>query len=120
MQLVASGIQPLQNGSVLHDVTLLGGAGASRAWAKAAIARGLTALEAHAKEHAETYCVGDTVTLADVFLVPQLYNARRFEVARDAYTTLLAIDARLSELPAFSAAHPDRQPDARSAKGASR
>ncbi len=57
------------------------------------------------------YCVGDAVSIADAYLVPQVYNARRFEVPLDAYPTIVAIDAHLTTLPAFAAAHPDRQPD---------
>ena len=49
-------------------------------------------------------------------LVPQLYNARRFDVDVDAYPTLLRAEARCASLPAFQAAHPDRQPDAPSAE----
>ncbi len=58
------------------------------------------------------YCIGDEVTLADAYLVPQVYNARRFGVALDDYPVIASVDAHLKALPAFAAAHPDRQPDA--------
>ena len=57
------------------------------------------------------FCHGDTPTLADCCLVPQVYNARRFNVGLAEYPRILAIDARCAELPAFKAAHPAAQPD---------
>ncbi len=58
------------------------------------------------------YCIGDTATLADAYLIPQVYNARRFSVPLDDYPVIRGIDAYCTGLPAFRAAHPDRQPDA--------
>jgi glutathione S-transferase len=70
-------------------------------------------LEAAARTRAAgPYLHGATVSLADVCLVPQMYNARRFQCALDAYPTLVAVDAALRELPAFAAAVPERQADA--------
>lgn len=57
------------------------------------------------------YCVGDAVSIADAYLVPQVYNARRFDVPLDDYPLIVSIDGHLSTLPEFQAAHPDRQPD---------
>lgn len=65
-----------------------------------------------ARSAAGRYCIGDTVTLADAYLVPQVYNARRFGVPLDDYPTIGSVDAHCAALPAFEAAHPDRQPDA--------
>ncbi|WP_338863697.1 maleylacetoacetate isomerase [Myxococcus stipitatus] len=108
---VNSGIQPLQNLSVLQRIkSELNGD--DKAWAAHWNMRGLEALESLVKPTAGRYCVGDAVTLADVCLVPQLYGARRFGVDVSAYPTLLRIEAACAELPAFQAAHPDRQPDA--------
>ena len=56
--------------------------------------------------------VGDDPTLADCCLVPQIFNARRFEVDMAPYPTLVAIDAACNALPAFQQAHPAQQPDA--------
>jgi maleylpyruvate isomerase len=76
---------------------------------------GLAAFEERVKETAGKYCVGDAPTFADLCLVPQLYSARRFEIdVATRFPTLTRIDAALAELPAVSAAHPDRQPDANS------
>lgn len=72
----------------------------------------LRAVEAMAKETAGTYCVGDAPGLADAFLIPQLYAARRFRIDLSCCPTLLAIDERCQKLPAFAKAHPDNQPDA--------
>lgn len=58
-----------------------------------------------------TYCHGDTPTLADCVLVPQLFHARRFGCDLSAYPTLVRIDEALNQLPAFQAAHPNKQPD---------
>lgn len=57
------------------------------------------------------YCVGNTVTVADVYLVPQCYGARRFDVDPAQFPRLAAIERRLTQLPAFQAADPSRQPD---------
>lgn len=74
--------------------------------------RGLAALEATVQPLAGNYCVGNAVTLADAALVPQLYNARRFQIDLAPFPTLLRIEAALAELPAFKQAHADAQPDA--------
>jgi maleylpyruvate isomerase len=110
-EMVNSGIQPLQNLSVLqfvkHELK-----GDDKSFPAHWNARGLTALEAAVKETAGTYCLGETVSFADIFLVPQLYGARRYEVDLTPFPTLTRIEAACEKLPAFQAAHPDRQPDA--------
>jgi len=58
------------------------------------------------------YSYGATVTLADICLVPQVYNARRLKVPLDNYPKIVAVDAACAKLPAFQRAHPDQQPDA--------
>ncbi len=58
------------------------------------------------------YCFGGNVTLADIYLVPQMYNARRLKVPLDAFPKLVAADAALQKLPAFDKARPENQPDA--------
>jgi maleylpyruvate isomerase len=110
-EIVNAGIQPLQNSGVLARVkTQLGGDEA--AWARHYMARGLGALETVAKETAGAFLVGEAVSVADVYLVPQLYNARRYAVPLDAYPTLLRVEAACVTLPAFADSHPDKQPDA--------
>jgi maleylacetoacetate isomerase len=89
-------------------------------WVAHWIDRGFSALErwvgsmpgAPAVVGAQRFCFGDTPTLADVCLVPQMYNARRFSVDVTPYPRLVAICAHLERLPAFAAARPENQPDA--------
>ncbi|MFO0335203.1 MAG: maleylacetoacetate isomerase, partial [Pseudomonadota bacterium] len=78
------------------------------------IGEGLRALEELAKRHSAEGRVlyGREVTLADVCLVPQLYNARRFGAELAPYPTLVAIGAALEQLPAFARARPEAQADA--------
>jgi maleylpyruvate isomerase len=109
-EIVNSGIQPLQNLSVGKRVRDLGGD--SNAFSAHFIERGLRAFEAIARETAGTFCVGDRPSFADCVLVPQLYAARRVNVEVAAFPLLARIEAHCAELPAFAAAHPDRQPDA--------
>ena len=78
-------------------------------WVKHWMAEGFGPLEAMA---GAPYLCGDAVTMADLCLVPQLYNARRFRVDLTPYPKLTAIDARLLALPAFDKALPENQPDA--------
>lgn len=110
-ELVNAGIQPLQNLLVTNQVRDVL-KGDPQAWVHFFVGRGLHALEQRAQETAGDYLVGDTPTIADVFLVPQLYSARRFEVPLDGLDTLLRIEARALALPRWVDAHPDRQPDA--------
>jgi maleylpyruvate isomerase len=83
-------------------------------WAQHWINLGLSALEPMAVEGAQRrkFCVGDTPTLADICLVPQLANARRFGCDLSLYPTLLRIEAACNALPAFADAAPEKQPDA--------
>jgi len=109
-EMVNSGTQPLQNLTVLDHVEA-GGMDRNE-WARHFIARGLAALEAAAHETAGAFLVGDAVSLADAYLIPQLYNARRFNVDLAPIPTLVRIESACAALPAFAAAHPDAQSDA--------
>ncbi|WP_437275727.1 maleylacetoacetate isomerase [Sorangium sp. So ce375] len=110
-EMINSGTQPMQNTATLKCVRdELGGD--EKAFARRFIASGLAAFQAAASELSGRFCVGDQVTVADVFLVPQLYNARRYEVDLAPLSTLTRIEAACMELPAFQAAHADRQVDA--------
>lgn len=79
------------------------------AWIDHWISGDLAALETMAAEHAAPYLCGETPGIADLCLVPQMFNARRFQVALDDFPRLREIDAALTSLPAFAAAHPNRQ-----------
>ena len=89
-----------------------GDATGGRAWRAHFIAAGLGALEAMRAEHGGAFLHGDALSLADLHLVPQLFGARRFGVALDAFPRLSAVEARCAAAPAFQAAAPERQPDA--------
>ena len=112
--LVGCDIHPLNNlrvGNTLRE-TFGADQAAVDAWATRWIAPGFEALEALVARHGAGWCFGDAPTLADCYLIPQIYSARRFNVALDAFPRLLAIDAGAAGHPAFVAAHPDAQPDA--------
>ena len=115
-QLVACDIHPLNNLRVLQYLgDRLGVDTASRdAWYRHWIGEGLRALEQRLSTEPATrrFCHGDAPGLADCCLVPQLYNARRYGCALDAFPTVLAIEAACSELDAFRKAAADAQPDA--------
>jgi maleylpyruvate isomerase len=108
---INSGIQPFNNQATLKHVKSLVPDG-DRPWAAHWIGRGLEALEQAVKPVAGHFCIGDTPTVVDCLLVPQLYSARRFEVALEAFPTLTRIESRCVILPAFQGAAPERQPDA--------
>lgn len=110
VEIINSGIQPLQNLSTMADIKRLGGD--ATVFARAANERGLAALEVEAEASGGPYLTGASITLADVFLVPQIFAARRFDVDTARFPRLTEIDAKLAEHPAFVAAHPSRQVDA--------
>jgi maleylacetoacetate isomerase len=107
--LVACDIHPLNNLRVLHYLKreLAADETARNAWYGHWVREGFAALEAMTAGHDAPYLCGDAPGIADVCLVPQMYNARRFEVALDDFPILRRIDAALTVLPAFAAAHPD-------------
>lgn len=107
---IAADIHPLNNLRVLRYLQHELGQDepARNTWYAHWIAEGLAALEALAAPRAGRSLFGDSPSLADICLVPQLYNARRFEVPLDPYPTLLRADAEANKLDAFIAAHPDR------------
>ncbi|HZG10103.1 MAG TPA: maleylacetoacetate isomerase [Allosphingosinicella sp.] len=107
---IACDIHPLNNLRVLKYLNgPLGQDDAGKqAWIARWIVDGFAALEAMATPCAGRFLVGDTPTLADICLVPQVYNARRFEVDLSPFPLLVAADAAAAAHPAFAAAHPDR------------
>lgn len=107
---INAGIQPLQNLPVFAEVERLGGD--KLAWAKKWNERGLAALEALAQETVGTFLVGQTPTLADVCLVPQLYAARRFGCDTAQFPTLERVEAACFAVSGLDATRPEKQPDA--------
>jgi maleylacetoacetate isomerase len=106
---IAADIHPINNLRVMKHLASLGIEQEARDdWYRHWIGEGFEALEALAGPRAGRFLFGDRVTTADVCLVPQMFNARRFEVDLSPYPTLLRADAEASALEAFAAAHPDR------------
>ncbi len=113
---IACEVHPIQNLRVLNYLKSefkLGDAETNR-WAQHWIGLGFAALEemVRAAPKRGKFCFGDAPTLADLCLVPQLSNARRFGCDLSAYPTLVQIDAHCGTLPAFVNAAPENQPDA--------
>lgn len=112
--IVACDIHPLNNLRVLKALKgeLCADEIAVQTWIARWIGEGFAALEAIALSHGGEFCFGDAPTLADCCLIPQIYNARRFDVDLSHYPTLRAIDARCATIDAFVRAAPEQQPDA--------
>jgi maleylpyruvate isomerase len=114
-EIVNSGIQPLQNLSVMKAVTKFGGD--ASAWPQPFLAHGLAAYEALVADTANVlgagkFSVGDRPTIADCCLVPQLVSARRFGVDYKQHAHVSRIEEACMALDAFKNAMPDQQPDA--------
>jgi maleylacetoacetate isomerase len=113
---IACEIHPLNNLRVLNYLKSELGVSdeAKLAWYRHWLGSGLAALEAElaSSSHTGRFCHGDNPSLADCCLVPQLFNARRFDCDLSAYRTLLAVEGACNELAAFRNAAPERQPDA--------
>jgi maleylacetoacetate isomerase len=112
---IACDIHPLNNLRVLNFLRAPLGHGDAdvNTWYAHWIARGFTALEAEvAATSDKRFMYGERVTLADVCLVPQMYNARRMQCELAPYPRLRAISAHLEALPEFARAAPEAQPDA--------
>lgn len=110
---IACDVHPLQNLKVLGWLRELGQDQAGvDAWAGRVIGDGLDAFDTLIAPYAGAFCFGDVLTLADICLVPQLLNARRFGVDVTRWPRLLAIEAVCLAHPAFIAAAPADQPDA--------
>jgi maleylacetoacetate isomerase len=111
-QIIACDIHPLNNTSPLrylkhqlgHDQAQID------AWYRHWILEGFEAVEALIQPR--PYAFGNAVTLADICLVPQVANARRFNVPLDRFPKIVAVDKACLEVPAFAKARPENQPDA--------
>ena len=113
VQLVNSGIQPLQNLSVIQDIQKRWDFPRSEAirWCHDWIQVGLEALELITTETAGAFSYKDAVGMADCCLIPQLYNARRFGIDTSVFPTLHRIESHCGSLEAFQNAHPEAQGD---------
>jgi maleylpyruvate isomerase len=112
-QAIACDIHPLQNLKVLAKIkALTGSEEQSQAWARFVNEDGLAACEAMLAKEPGPFCFGARPTLADICLVPQLANARRFKSDVAQFPRLLAAEAAANALPAFADAAPAKQADA--------
>ncbi|HET7020562.1 MAG TPA: maleylacetoacetate isomerase [Xanthobacteraceae bacterium] len=115
-QIIGCDIHPLNNVRVLKHVQAQFGAdeAATNKWYRHWIAEGLGGLETYVASAglAGRFCYGDTVTMADICLVPQIFNAQRFDCPIDDYRTLVTIFERCMALEAFRATQPNTQADA--------
>jgi maleylpyruvate isomerase len=112
-QVVCCDIHPIGNLRVLNRLIELGVDDAARTkWSQHWIERGFDAIEARLKQLPGPMAFGSQPTLADICIVPQVFNARRFGVDLSPYPRIREIDATAAKLEAFAAAEPGRQPDA--------
>ena len=111
---IACEIHPLNNLRVLQYLERELGLDEARrmAWYRHWVAEGFGAIETMLARSAGAFCVGDAPSLADVCLVPQVYNGRRYECDLAPYPTIRRIDERCRQIEAFARAAPERQPDA--------
>jgi len=115
-EVVNSGIQPIQNLAVLRQVKqaqLLGEEEMTdgKGYAKKNIEKGLAVMERLVASGGSAFSVGSSPTVADLCVVPQLYNAVRFGVDLAPFPSLTAVQSRCEALAAFKGAHPEKQPD---------
>ena len=110
-------VHPLNNLRVLRALKHELGASEAQlaAWEARWIGDGFAVLEGLIGRHGAGFCHGAAPTLADCYLIPQVYAAIRFGVDLEPYPLIRAVDRRAGELAPFAAAHPDRQPDAKPA-----
>ncbi|KAI9361300.1 maleylacetoacetate isomerase [Pilaira anomala] len=109
-QIIACDIHPVQNLGVLMRVSP-DDEQKRKDWARTTIELGFNGLETRLEASAGTYCVANTITMADFFLVSIVGNAKRYEVDMSNYPIITRINNTLSTLPEFQAADPFHQPD---------
>ena len=115
-QIVACDIHPINNLRILNYLKgpLKVSEEATNEWYRHWVKLGLDAFESLVAGHPDTgtFCHGNVPTLADICLVPQIYNAQRFKCPLDSYPTIVRIHEACQKLDAFDRARPENQPDA--------
>jgi maleylacetoacetate isomerase len=111
--LIAADMHPLNNLRVLRFLEQKWAVETAQVneWYRHWVVEGFDAFEAELARSPSTgrFCFGDTPTLADIFLVPQIYNARRFDVDLAPYSRILSMESACGQLSAFEAARPEQQ-----------
>jgi maleylpyruvate isomerase len=112
--IIGCDIHPINNLRVLTSLrqNLGQDEDAVSAWIGRWISAGFEALEQLIAVHGGEFAYGDVVTVADCYLIPQIYSAQRFSVDLTPYPRIRLVGEKAGLLPAFAAAHPDCQPDA--------
>ena len=112
-EIINAGIQPLQNLRVMQEVVsrFKCSDGAKKDWSSFWIREGLSALEKELQEFKGPFSMGDALTSVDLFLIPQIYNAKRFSVDLKSFPRLASINEACLKLDAFIKASPKNQPD---------
>ena len=110
-EIINSGTQPIQNLGILKKVEEFGGDRAK--WGKDIVEKGLGVMESFVAKTKGKYCYGDELTLADAFLIPQLYNANRFGIeVEKMFPNIYEVSQALEQIPEFDKAAADNQEDA--------
>ncbi|KAF8927133.1 glutathione S-transferase [Dissophora ornata] len=107
VETIAMDIQPIANMRILNYV----GEDKKGEWAKYFITEGFKALEVMLEKTAGKFAFGDSITMADLMIVPQVYNGLRFGVDMTAFPIISRLNRELNELAEFKAAHPSQQID---------
>ena len=111
---VACDIHPVNNLRILKQLSAMGiDEDGRNTWVARWIDEGFAALEPMIARHGAGYAFGETPTMADCLLVPQIYNANRFGVDLSPYPALMAAGEHALKHPAIAASHPNLQPDAK-------
>lgn len=110
-ELINSGIQPYQNPTTKEQIINWFGEETKNQWLDHYVHKGFGVLEKTLNEYGGKYCIGNSVSLADLFLVPQVYAATRFGVDIKRYEAVMRINNELEKIPAFKKAHAHRQVD---------
>ncbi|KAF9126284.1 Glutathione S-transferase zeta-1 [Mortierella sp. 14UC] len=107
VEAIAMDIQPIGSMRILKYI----GKDKEAEWTSHFLKEGFSALEKMLEKTAGKYSYGDSITMADLLLVPQFYNGVRFNVDMNAYPIMSRINSELEIVPAFQASHPTKQPD---------
>ena len=112
-EIINTGIQPLQNLRVMHEVAKRFQCSdeEKKNWSSFWIKEGLLVLEKELQEFDGLFSMGQTLTCVDLFLIPQLYNAKRFGIDLEEFPRLLGVNEACLKLDAFTKADPKNQPD---------